>query len=222
MTDSPPSRAPARRLRARPRPATDREERTQALRSAILESAIAEFAAHGYGGASLRAIAARTGIELGHLGYHFSTKLELWQAAVAAIFEAMPSPEAVPLPETAEQAVTSLSTLVRNYADFCVSHPEHIQIVFGESPAGGERLQWLSDNFLNPVVQGFNRHIEAARNLGIAGAVPPSLMIAALVGISAINFALPELRDTLRLDAISTESFAAMAQVFLAATAKPA
>ncbi|MDD3444234.1 MAG: TetR/AcrR family transcriptional regulator [Zavarzinia sp.] len=176
---------------------TGREERTQALRQAIVDSAIGEFAAHGYGGASLRSIAARTGIELGHLGYHFSTKLELWQAAVATIFEAMPSVDAVPLPESADEARETITRLISEYSGFCMARPERVQIVFSESAAGGERLEWLAEHHLGRIVDGLNRHVAAAHRFGVLTSVDASIFIAALVGMSAINFGLPKLRDIL-------------------------
>lgn len=176
---------------------TGREERTRALRQAIIESAASEFAAQGYGGASLRSIASRTGIELGHLGYHFSTKMELWQAAVSHIFETIPISADIPLASNADGARASIIKMALDYAAFSQAHPEHIHIVFSEAAAGGERLDWLADKFLNKVVEGLRSHIEHAHNLGVITAANASIVLAALVGISAINFALPKLRDIL-------------------------
>ncbi|WP_109901507.1 TetR/AcrR family transcriptional regulator [Zavarzinia aquatilis] len=183
--------------RGRPRKGKGREERTLALRQAIIESAIKEFAAKGYAGASLRMIAGRTGIELGHLGYHFATKLELWQAAAAALFDVMPAPGDLPPATSAAEASANIIRLIGDYASFCVSHPEHIQIVFSESPMGGERLDWLADNYLNAIVAGIALHLDAAHRFGVLREIPASIFIAAMVGISAINFALPPLRDIL-------------------------
>ncbi|MCW0181196.1 MAG: TetR/AcrR family transcriptional regulator [Zavarzinia sp.] len=180
-----------------PRPMTGRTERTQALRSAIIDSAIKEFAAKGYAGASLRMIAGRTGIELGHLGYHFSTKMDLWQAAVAALFDAMPKAADIPLATTPAEASANVGQLIVDYASFCITHPEHIQIVFGESAAGGERLDWVARHYLDDTVAGLARHIDAAHRFGVLANVPASVFIAAMVGMSAINFALPPLRDIL-------------------------
>lgn len=185
-----------RQKSTRPR-AGGREERTQALRQAIIDSAVKEFAANGYGGASLRVIASRTGIELGHLGYHFATKLELWQATVASLFDAMPDPSDLPPATTAAEARSNILRLITDYAAFCASHPEHIQIVFSESAAGGERLDWVARHYLNDIVAGITRHIDAAQGFGLLTALPGPAFVAALVGMSAINFALPPLRDIL-------------------------
>ncbi|MCF4165099.1 TetR/AcrR family transcriptional regulator [Zavarzinia compransoris] len=185
---------------------TGREERTRALRQAIIESAASEFAAQGYGGASLRSIASRTGIELGHLGYHFSTKMELWQAAVTHIFEAIPKASEIPLAEDEDEARSSIARMAMDYAAYTEAHPEHIHIVFSESAAGGERLDWLADHFLNDVVRGLRGHIERASKLGVLAATDASIVLAALVGVSAINFALPKLRDILLGGGVTLET----------------
>ncbi|PWR23997.1 TetR/AcrR family transcriptional regulator [Zavarzinia compransoris] len=199
---------PAKKPRRRQPRSLGREERTQALRQAIVDSAIAEFAALGYGGASLRSISARTGIELGHLGYHFSTKMELWQAAVASIFDAMPKPADQPVAETPAEARATVARLIADYASFCLSHPEHIQIVFSEAAAGGERMDWITRHYLNDIVSGFSHHIEAVHRQGVLKTIEPAIFISALVGISAINFALPPLRDVLMGGGIGADALA--------------
>lgn len=211
---------PANKPRRRQPRSAGREERTQALRQAIIDSAIAEFAALGYGGASLRSIAGKTGIELGHLGYHFSTKMELWQAAVASIFDDMPKPGEVPLPQSADEARITVSRLIGDYASFCISHPEHIQIVFSESAAGGERMDWITQHYLNDIVAGFTRHIEAVHRLGVLTAIEPGIFISALVGMSAINFALPPLRDALMGGGISPDALARLLATLIDASEK--
>lgn len=51
-------------------------------RRRILEVSAAEFAEHGYGGASLRRIAAAAGLQVGSLYFHFPTKDELVAATL--------------------------------------------------------------------------------------------------------------------------------------------
>ncbi|WP_370247042.1 TetR/AcrR family transcriptional regulator [Nocardioides sp.] len=69
-----------------PEPATaDAGTGTKAARTRrrILEVAAVEFAAHGYGGASLRRIAAAAGLQVGSLYFHFRTKDELVASVLA-------------------------------------------------------------------------------------------------------------------------------------------
>lgn len=69
---------PARRRRGRPRAGeSDARER-------IIAAAIAEFGDHGYDGATMRAIAARAGVDAALLHHYFGTKADLFGEAVGA------------------------------------------------------------------------------------------------------------------------------------------
>lgn len=70
------ARIPERRGRGRPRGgATDTRER-------ILEAAVEEFAQRGYDGATVRAIAARAGVDPSLVHHYFGTKSDLFGAVV--------------------------------------------------------------------------------------------------------------------------------------------
>lgn len=63
------------RQRGRPRGASDARER-------ILRAAVEEFGAHGYDGATVRAIAARAEVDPALVHHYFGTKADLFAAAV--------------------------------------------------------------------------------------------------------------------------------------------
>lgn len=65
---------PAPRRRGRPRGKSDARER-------IVAGAIAEFGEHGYDGATIRAIAARAGVDAALVHHYFGTKGDLFAAA---------------------------------------------------------------------------------------------------------------------------------------------
>ena len=44
-------------------------------RASLIEAAVHEFAAHGFDGASTRAIAMRAGVHQPQINYHFASKL---------------------------------------------------------------------------------------------------------------------------------------------------
>lgn len=58
------------------------EGKAARTRRRILDAASHEFAVHGYGGASLRRIAAAAGLQVGSLYFHFPTKDDLVAAAL--------------------------------------------------------------------------------------------------------------------------------------------
>ena len=62
---------------------SERETKADRTRRRILAAAAHEFAQHGYGGASLRRIAAAADLRVGSLSFHFASKDEL----VAAVLQ---------------------------------------------------------------------------------------------------------------------------------------
>ena len=59
------------------------QERAERTRAAILDAAAAEFDEHGYAGAHLDRIVARTGATKGAVYFHFRSKLDIARALVA-------------------------------------------------------------------------------------------------------------------------------------------
>lgn len=64
-------------------------EDTHATKRLILETATRLFATAGYKGTSIRAITAAAGVNLGAITYHFGTKAELYQEAIAKVQEGL-------------------------------------------------------------------------------------------------------------------------------------
>src|SRR6202008_2376158 len=62
------------------------QQRALETRGAILDAAIAEFAARGFEGASIRAIADRLGLQHPLITYHYRSKDILWRAAAEHAF----------------------------------------------------------------------------------------------------------------------------------------
>ena len=58
-----------------------RRKGSEVVVAQLLDAALVEFAAHGFAGASTRAIAERAGAHQPQINYHFSSKEALWQAA---------------------------------------------------------------------------------------------------------------------------------------------
>ena len=77
-----------RLIAARPGRPRKRAEQQRSLetRVSILNAAIAEFAARGFEGASIRAIADRLGLKHPLITYHYRSKDILWRAAAEHAF----------------------------------------------------------------------------------------------------------------------------------------
>src|ERR1700757_5453356 len=77
--------ASTERRSTRPRKRAE-QQRSLDTRASILDAAIAEFAARGFEGASIRAIADRLGLQHPLITYHYRTKDILWRAAAEHAF----------------------------------------------------------------------------------------------------------------------------------------
>lgn len=168
-----------------------RAERSAALRARIIEVAKAEFAAKGYDGASVRAIAATAGIEQGHLGYHFKTKRALWEATVDVVFADFPETvQEMPVPRTYDDARMVMRIMLQNYATYCIAAPEHARFVFNEASAGGERLEWLVERHIRRRVKAIEPIFRAARDRGAVAATSFEAFLVSFLAAFGLTYAL--------------------------------
>jgi AcrR family transcriptional regulator len=138
------------------RPRSDIRERLQ-------QAARAQFLLHGVDGASLRAIAAAAGTNIGMVYYYFPTKDDLFVAAVEEIYKKLLGDFAALLGEPAPLG----EKLQRLYARIWRQSDDEyatIRLVMREGMVSGDRVQRLSQLFtqghipllLQALVQGSN------------------------------------------------------------------
>ena len=137
-------------------------------RARILEAALEAFSLHGYDGARTREIAARAGVPLGLLQYHFGGKPKLWQAAVDRAFgELRAGLDAVlSAPEPADLR-ERLRLLVRGHAQFAARHPEFVRLMHEEGKRRGPRMRWMVDRHVKPVFDELLPLVERAQQAGL-------------------------------------------------------
>lgn len=119
---------------------TDRRARSAAQRRRILDAAREEFAASGFAGARVDAIAARAGINKRMLYAYVGNKEALWLATLERAYAAKQAEEqALALdripPEEGMRALVRFN--VRYHAD----HPEFIALLNDENLRGGSAVQ---------------------------------------------------------------------------------
>jgi AcrR family transcriptional regulator len=120
-------------------------------RNRILGAALDLFSELSFEGATTRDIAARAGVTQPLLNYHFSSKDELWRAAVDGLFEEL----AGALTARAEglrgvDEVTVARLLVREFIYFSASHPQLHRIITQECKTDGPRMDWLVERHIRP------------------------------------------------------------------------
>jgi len=119
-----------------------RSDLSDITRAALLDAAIHEFAAHGFDGASTRAIATRAGVHQPQINYHFASKLDLWRAAVALLFDELEG-EAAALMKGVRGRRATLEAGIRAFVFHAARRPELNRIMVHESGSPSERLDWL-------------------------------------------------------------------------------
>ena len=154
MSPSKPRRSP------RPHERRRDPERTRRL---IVEAATAEFAAHGYAGARISAIATRAGVNQQLISYYFDGKEGLYHALAEAWREReseLVDPD-TPLPEQ-----------LRRYALERLNNPDGVRLL---AWGGLEYTGPPSDPDQAPRSERLQRYIDQIRTHQEAGKVPPDL-----------------------------------------------
>lgn len=144
------------RKRGRPPKLSDAE--VVQLKQAILHAAEGEFGIKGFDGASLIAIAKEAGVTQPLIHYHYTNKLELWNAVIRSLFGTLEeklselniseiTPQLVQKLEE-EIAFDALSQLTWNFIAFSSERPALAQIMFHEMSSPGIRAEFLRTNYV--------------------------------------------------------------------------
>jgi TetR/AcrR family transcriptional regulator len=173
-----------------------------ATRERVLAAALDLFSELSFEGATTREIAARAGVTQPLLNYHFSSKDELWQAAVDGLFAELN--EALATREEGLRGVDELTVaklLVREFIYFSASHPQLHRIITQECKTDGPRMDWLVERHIrshyNRAATLFSRLVSA----GLLPDIPVAHLYYILTGAGPTMFVLaPECRRLTGLD----------------------
>ena len=172
-----------------------RKQRLARSRDALLSSAIELFAQFGFEGTSMRAVATRAGVNHGMIRHIFGAKEELWQEAVAFLFERASSEMEVVDSDKPPRA--RFVDLIHTYVRYCARHPEHARLMIQLSIVDGPELDWMSNTF----IRDRHRHavplIEELKATGYLPQVETSSILFSLVASCQMIFVLaPEVLKT--------------------------
>src|SRR3979490_3137149 len=161
--------------RGRPRKRAE-QQRALETRVAILDAAIAEFAARGFEGASIRAIADRLGLQHPLITYHYRSKDILWRAAAEHAFAQIRAGWDTSAPENSD--LPPLARLREEYATlfrYTVAFPEFHRFMRQEAFTNNPRLKWVAETVLAPLLGRLIPQIVAAQKQGLLPEVDPIL-----------------------------------------------
>lgn len=161
------------------------QQRAQDTRSAILDAALAEFAAKGFGAASIRSIAERIGLQHPLITYHYRSKDILWQAVAEYAFGRIRKEWDKNLSGTESMnAVDRLRLVYRILFRFTVEFPEFHRFMRQETQGHSSRLQWVADTILSPLIEWLLPQIRAAQDDGTLPKVEPILIHYLLISLT--------------------------------------
>ena len=140
----------------------------QANRARIVAAALEEFAARGFKGASMDAIAARTHTTRALINYYFGSKEKLYLAVLEQVYSEIREAEGRldldPLPPPA--AVRRIVEFTYNYY---VSHEGFVRLVVAENQARGRHLRKskVMRTLNRPIIERLARVIERGQREGL-------------------------------------------------------
>jgi TetR/AcrR family transcriptional regulator len=178
-----------------------------ATRERILDAALGVFADRSFEGATTREIAARAGVTQPLLNYHFSSKDELWRAAVDRLFAALD--HAMNERAAGLRGVDELTTarlLVREFVYFSARNPQLHRIITAESKTDGPRMDWLVERHVRPLYEATTAQFARLREQGHLPAIAPAHLYYILTGAGPTMFVLaPECRRLSGIDPFSDD-----------------
>ena len=130
------------------------QRRSAETRERLVTAAIEVFADRGFEGASTRDIASRAGVAQSALPYHFTTKEALWQAASERIFGVFAERFSARLEGLdGVDATQRARLLLGDFIRFAAEHPEMHRFMLLEGTRDSDRLRWLVDRQIRPIVE---------------------------------------------------------------------
>ncbi|MCB0998953.1 MAG: TetR/AcrR family transcriptional regulator [Acidimicrobiales bacterium] len=165
-------------------------------RDRILAAALDLFSERSFDGATTRAIAERAGVTQPLLNYHFSSKDELWRAAVDGLFEALG--ESLRGRQEGLRGVdepTTARLMIREFIWFSARNPQLHRIITQECKFDGPRMDHLVEHHIRPL---YERTVSLLRSLserGVIARIPAEHLYYVITGAGPSMFVLgPECR----------------------------
>lgn len=144
----------------------------QRTREAILNAAEAVFAAHGFDGTSVDAIAAHAGYNKSLLFQYFGDKLGLYSEVLKRIDRDLQALEARLLPPLSEQGMQArefrafLTTVIEVLFDYLLEHPHFLRMLTWETAEGWQTYRQIISHLQGEETDQFQRLLRQAEYAG--------------------------------------------------------
>lgn len=215
---NPAKDAPRKGGRSKTRHRQLSQARAEETRARILQKAREVFAEHGFVGANIREIAREAGTTHSMVTYHFGTKDQLWREALRDMFALLRKYVFEPLPDDLSPRDRFIA-ITRGYTRYCAEHPEHARLTIAETIRGGERLDWLIEEFVKRDHASVLPMIEELMREGEVNRMPVPSFLYSYVGMVQMPFALAkEARGSMEYDFMQEAAIDAHAEAVLTLT----
>lgn len=154
-----------------------------------MRAALGAFAANGFDGCSVQALARELGVSHNLLNLRFGSKEELWRAAIGWGFHRLLDALADEPGEALADPLEQLRAMVVRYIRAAASVPELIQVMNVEGAVDGPRLHHVMDNYIRPVEQPVRELLEQLAADGRVRAIPFRTLWFLIVGGGVSQFA---------------------------------
>lgn len=153
------------------RPGRPRAEDAPAAVETMLAAALRAFATYGYDGVSVNALSRQLGVSHNLLHQRFGSKDGLWYAAVDWGFSGMAQEVAMAVDPTVTDPVDQLAAILRRFLHASAERPELLGLMNLEGRESSERLTYLYDNCVEPILTPIVRLLD---HLGAQGRLRPA------------------------------------------------
>jgi AcrR family transcriptional regulator len=144
------------------------QQRSIVTQQKLLDSAIEAFAENGFEGTSTRDIADRAGVHHPLITYHFKNKDQLWRAATNKVFREFNISLAKAMAEIPDfDPKAKAEAFIRTYLHYARSQPAVHRIILQEANCECGRLDWLSENHLQPLFREVDKALRSLQQIGV-------------------------------------------------------
>jgi TetR/AcrR family transcriptional regulator len=142
------------------------QQRSIDTQDRILEAAAEEFVMHGFTGTSTRVVAARASVYHPVITHYFGDKDGLWRAVMRGLNETVLETLKSRLQAfRGVDTVTTLRLIMEDFIRFSAANPKFHRLMDHAAGNGGERMNWLADEFVKeffrvlvPLIQAAQKH----------------------------------------------------------------
>ncbi len=167
-------------------------------RERILQAALGHFARHGFGGTSLRMIAADAGVTHGLIRHYFSNKEELFHATADYLFgQVAEALEQHQNGGNGSDAITQLEMQIRAFVRLSARMPHLAGFLMQAGLDGGDHFDYVIEKHVRPLYEQALRPYLTAVSEGTAQAMDPDFLFMIATHAATAPFAQAAVRKAI-------------------------